>query len=164
MNRRRFSDLAANSLVDHILNLLAYQMRGYADDTIATQRYQIKRIRIVAAPDEESFTGVADGITITSMDMHFYQNEMGNIWAGSVAGEYSGEIGAEWIVPLESGVGDSVTLLGDRWYSGVWHATVADGTITGSGVTFSGEAGGTYDTSNNTLTGIAGGTWNDEPK
>jgi len=93
------------------------------------------------------------------MDMHFYQNtDMTRLWAGEILGSHDGSVPSNWVLNLTNDAGHNITLMGDQWQNGEWHATVS-GRLPTENIDLSGEAAGHYN-ENGKFGGIAGGTWN----
>ena len=117
----------------------------------------------VAAGNSLNGPGIGSTTNFTSgaatMEMSFYQNSFNRIWTGNVVGWISGSMPSSWTLNMASGSNCDVTLTGNSWADGKWHATVASGANLPAGVTgFSGEAGGAYEP-DGSFDGIAAGTW-----
>lgn len=89
---------------------------------------------------------------------HLYANGLNQIWTGNVTGTHSGVINDNWVLNLSNTDGHNMTLTGDRWNNGEWHAIV-NGVLTTENVNMTGEAAGKYNDSDGTFGGVAGGTW-----
>lgn len=117
-----------------------------------------------SVPITEAYSSILTGpigesvFSNVTMDARFYENDIAKIWAAHIAGNYSSNPGESWSLTLPgNGEIDSVTLSGDRWDNGVWHAIVS-GTVNDNTIAISnGEAAGTY--TDGRFDGMAAGTW-----
>ncbi|MFH1878279.1 MAG: FecR family protein [Candidatus Omnitrophota bacterium] len=115
----------------------------------------------VSVPITEAFSSVVNGQNCTMnavMDIHLYQNGLDNIWAGFHQGTYSGTPAESWALSMGNNDGHMITLTGDQWSDGQWHATVS-GVMPAEGINLSGEAAGVY--ANGLFEGVSAGTWTD---
>lgn len=115
----------------------------------------------VTVPITEAYCSLVRGTNANldlSMDIRLYHNELANIWTSPVSGEYSGEIADNWNLTLTNTSSHQVTLTGQKWSDGQWHALVS-GAV--DGITLTGEAAGKY-TDAGSVEGVAGGTWSNE--
>ncbi len=115
----------------------------------------------VSVPITEAYSSVLSGANANmsaSMGINLYSNSLNNIWAGYIHGTHSGAITDTWSLTIDNASGHNVTLSGDQWSDGQWHALVS-GNMPSENVNISGEAGGTYNDDNGTFHGVGGGTW-----
>jgi len=116
----------------------------------------------VTVPITEAYCSVVQGANANldlNMDVHLYRNELNQIWTSAVTGTHSGSITDTWVLTLTNPEGHNLTLSGDQWSEGQWHALVS-GNMPTESVNLTGEAGGTYG-SDGSVEGVAGGTWSE---
>ncbi|KJJ84232.1 FecR domain-containing protein [Candidatus Omnitrophus magneticus] len=116
----------------------------------------------VSIPITEAYSSMvtcASGNIQANMNTHFYSStaDTNQIWTGIINGTHSGIINNNWAITLTNNLGDNITLNGDKWENGVWHAIVS-GNIPGQNITLNGESAGNYSTDGK-LEGVAAGTW-----
>jgi len=100
-----------------------------------------------------SFIGAEGALNNVMMDISFYSNELGNVWAALLTGNYSGDRGSSWQVGWE----DGSTLNGTnaQWNpDGTWRSDVSG---SHGDYAFDGEVGGTYGDGN--FQGAGAGEW-----
>ncbi|MFC1577338.1 FecR domain-containing protein, partial [Candidatus Omnitrophota bacterium] len=118
-------------------------------------------------------TAVSDAVFASgAIDVDFYSNAVNRLWGGTISGTIdapSPAVPGNWALVLDTLAGDKITLAGDQWANGVWHATVNTDAPTnnatnvpGGGTIAGGDAGGTYSLTSSTegtFNGIVAGTW-----
>jgi hypothetical protein len=160
--------VAGGGWVD-VTSLLEPSVVGWGSDLSVLQNF-------INCPITEVHSNVMSNITSGSttnfitaqMSPTFYTSATSptvtSIWASQISGTYTGAVGSSWTLNLSNNPGDTVTLTGDKWSDGKWHASVtgASGSGTpGVNISYTGDAGGTYDEANKNFFGVGGGTWND---
>jgi hypothetical protein len=172
-----------DAIGDYDTNASTWEMMGTAEwgsEATATQFTQtglgftISDLgKFVNSPVWEAYSApltLAEGsnqaFTSASTTVHLFDNDVIsgpgsiNVWTAVIDGVFSGSGPADphnWALKLSDG-SSTLTLTGDKWDVGGWHAK-ASGTLPGGNSVNSGEAGGMISTSSNDFEGMAAGTY-----